>query len=216
VSGTNGTEQQLALANALDLPILPIPTFGGAARAFWFSHREEICDRLGLEAAHAERLQDSPPSADLAKEFTSVLLAALERRCFVIMPFTNDHQLNDLYDRAIATAVHSFGDRSIRLDREGIPGNAGQQIEQGIATCDYAVAVFDRMSPNVFYELGLAHAQRKPVIIIWSTKERPTVPFDITMHQRIDYDVVNEDLTKRICHAIRHVSPVLKGVDYVH
>src|SRR5262245_9039973 len=81
VSGTNGTEQQLALANALDLPVMPIPTFGGAARAFWHAHREEICDRLRLEAARAERLQESPPSAGLAKEFTSVLLAALERRC---------------------------------------------------------------------------------------------------------------------------------------
>jgi nucleoside 2-deoxyribosyltransferase len=206
VSGTNGTEQQLALAHALELPILPIPTLGGAAREFWLSHHDEILHRLRLTAADAIRLEGMPPSPQLAKEFTCLLAAALERRCFVIMPFANDDQLNALYDRAIATAVNSFGDRSIRLDREGLPGDVGRQIAEGIKACDYAIAVFERKNDNVFYELGQAHARDKPVIIVWNRNYAAPVPFDITMYQRIDYDAIDDDLTNRICSAIRRIS----------
>lgn len=205
IRGGPGTLQQLALANALDLPVLPIPTFDGTSREFWGSHKDEICRRLRFSASEAEWVESSSPSEALAKALTSALIGALERRCFVIMPFAQDEEMIALYDQVIAPAVLGLGDRPIRLDRAGLPGNVGQQIEQGITTCDYAIAVLDREKPNVFYELGLAHAQKKPVIILRGRTNSTAVPFDISMHQRIEYDVGDEQTSRRVQAAIASV-----------
>ena len=166
-----------------DLPIMPVPIFRGAAQEFSRSHRNELCARLKLDLADATRFESSPVSSALATRLTQKLIAALERRCFIVMPF--DHDFKDLHTLVIEPAVRSLGDRPIRLDQEGLPGNVSQQIEQGIATCDYAIVVLDRAKPNVFYELGLAHAQRKPVIILRNIRDNCVIPFDISMHQRI-------------------------------
>ena len=209
VAGSTGTRQQLVLANALDLPIMPVPIFGGAAQEFWRSHRNELCARLKLGLADATRIESSAVSSSLAKKLTQKLIATLERRCFIVMPF--DQDFKDLHTRVIEPAVRSVGDRPIRLDQEGLPGNVGQQIEQGIATCDYTIVVLDRAKPNVFYELGLAHAQRKPVIILRNIRDNCVIPFDISMHQRIEYDSEDEDLQIRIRAAIESLSRVKFG-----
>jgi nucleoside 2-deoxyribosyltransferase len=120
------------------------------------------------------------------------------------MPFDKD--MNTLYEQAVEPSVMRSGHRSIRLDREGLPGDVGKQIEEGIATCDYVIVVLDLAKPNVFYELGLAHAQSKPVIILRNRKETPPVPFDISMHQRIEYDRIDDVLLDRICAAISAIS----------
>jgi nucleoside 2-deoxyribosyltransferase len=204
IAGSRGTHQQLVLANALDLPIMPVPIFHGAARDFWRSHRNELCLRLKLTCPDADRIERSAGSGSLAVELIERLIAALERRCFVIMPF--DEDLRTLYERAIEPAVRALGDRPIKLDQEKLPGNISQQIDEGIATCDYALVVLDRAKPNVFYELGLAHAQRKPVIILRNEKEVLQIPFDISMHQRINYVDVNPTLVVQIQETIASLS----------
>jgi hypothetical protein len=57
------------------------------------------------------------------------------------------------------------------------------------------------------YELGMAHALRKPVVLLW--KKSPSnlldVPFDIAKEQRIEYDAVDRGLRSRLENAIRHI-----------
>ena len=202
VAGSRGTKQQLALSNALDLPILPVPTFAGAAKDFWDSHREEICSRLGLSPEEADEIECDSDTVSLANRLTDCLMSALEHRCFVIMPFAKDVNMMSLYDEAITPAVKAFGHKPVRLDREGLPGDVGLQIEQGIETCDYAIAVLDHARPNVFYELGMAHAFGKPVIILRNASDETAVPFDISMHQRIDYQLIDHSLENQIKSAI--------------
>jgi hypothetical protein len=132
-----------------------------------------------------------------------VLLQSLPRRCFVIMPFSDEYV--SLYDFVIAPAVASFGDDPIRLDRTAIPGDTGDQIHEGIKCCDYAVAVLDGLKPNVLYELGLAHAYRKPTILLnraGTLGADPSGPFDLSLKQRLEYTSVGvalvADLKKRI------------------
>ena len=45
------------------------------------------------------------------------------------------------------------------------------------------------MNPNVFYELGLAHALKKPVVLISSNEG--DVPFDLKHIRVIYYDVTD-------------------------
>ena len=48
------------------------------------------------------------------------------------------------------------------------------------------VAELTTKNPNVFYELGLAHALRKPVVLVSSNEE--DVPFDLRHIRVIVYD----------------------------
>ena len=58
------------------------------------------------------------------------------------------------------------------------------QIWTGINTAKVLVAELTKRNPNVFYELGLAHALRKPVVLVAGDKD--DVPFDL-QHIRVIY-----------------------------
>jgi nucleoside 2-deoxyribosyltransferase len=110
------------------------------------------------------------------------------------MPF---HQnFNRLYDSIIDPVITLQGDAPVRVDRVGSPGNVTAQIEDGLRTCDYAIAVLDHLRPNVLYELGGAHAHRKPVILLNQRGALGTegVPFDIQVQQRLEYTNLDGDL----------------------
>ena len=51
------------------------------------------------------------------------------------------------------------------------------------------VAELTTRNPNVFYELGIAHALNKPVVLISSNE--PDVPFDLQHIRVIYYDVTD-------------------------
>jgi nucleoside 2-deoxyribosyltransferase len=58
------------------------------------------------------------------------------------------------------------------------------QIWSGINSARVLVAELTTRNPNVFYELGLAHALRKPVVLVAGAEE--DVPFDLK-HIRVIY-----------------------------
>ena len=57
----------------------------------------------------------------------------------------------------------------------------------GINSARVLVAELTSRNPNVFYELGLAHALRKPVVLVSSSEE--DVPFDLQHIRVIYYDM---------------------------
>jgi hypothetical protein len=139
----------------------------------------------------------------LAKEMVGALVGSLQRRCFVIMPFAQDFRA--LYDFVIEPVIHKAGDYPIRLDRAAIPGDVGGQILDGIRQCDYIVAVLDGLRPNVLYELGLAHGRGKPTVLlnrVGSLSSSDTIPFDLSMYQRLEYESVDASLVERLEHTL--------------
>lgn len=60
---------------------------------------------------------------------------------------------------------------------------------RGINAAKVLVAELTSRNPNVFYELGLAHALRKPVVLISSNED--DVPFDL-QHIRVIYYSVSD------------------------
>ena len=68
------------------------------------------------------------------------------------------------------------------------PGIIMDHVWQGIRGSDAVVADISGLNPNVFYEIGLAHALGKEVIIISSDKE---TPFDIRSLRHFMYDPEN-------------------------
>ena len=64
-----------------------------------------------------------------------------------------------------------------------------EQIWSGIKSAKVLVAELTKRNPNVFYELGLAHALQKPVVLVSSNEE--DVPFDLKHIRVIYYDMTD-------------------------
>jgi hypothetical protein len=211
LGGGFGTRQQLTLAAAIDIPILPVPCFGGQAARFWQEHRPDMMAQFGIDEATAAAWEKEPSTAEeisgLANDMLDRLLTRLPRRAFIIMPYAAE--LDTLYDLVIEPAVTGLGDVIQRLDRLHRPGAITQQIEDGIRSADYCVVVLDGMRPNVLYEMGFAHALRKPLVLVMrkgEVSEATEVPFDISAFQRIDYVRPDRNMLETLATALRHVS----------
>jgi nucleoside 2-deoxyribosyltransferase len=66
-------------------------------------------------------------------------------------------------------------------------GKIIDQVWRGINSAKVLIAELTTRNPNVFYELGLAHALNKPVILISSNEG--DVPFDLQHIRVVYYDI---------------------------
>ena len=106
--------------------------------------------------------------------------------CFVMMPFAEPH--NNYYSLVYEPAIKKAGLKPIRADHEIFgSGKIMDQVWSGINTAKVLVAELTTKNPNVFYELGLANALKKPVVLVSSNEE--DVPFDLHHIRVIYYDV---------------------------
>ena len=81
------------------------------------------------------------------------------QKAFVIMPF--DAELNEVYSAFLAPILSEIGYDVRRADDIASQGNILRDIVESIAGADLIVADLTGLNPNVFYELGVAHALRK-------------------------------------------------------
>lgn len=106
--------------------------------------------------------------------------------CFVMMPFADP--LGGYYKLIYEPAIAKAGLRAVRADDEIFAtGKVIDQIWTGITAAKVLVAELTGRNPNVFYELGLAHALSKPVVLVSSNQE--DVPFDLHHIRVIYYDM---------------------------
>jgi len=106
--------------------------------------------------------------------------------CFVVMPFAPPH--GDYYAKIYEPAIQRAGLTPVRADDEIFgAGKIMDQIWSGISAATVLVAELTTRNPNVFYELGLAHALEKPVVLVSSNEG--DVPFDLQQIRVIYYDV---------------------------
>ena len=102
---------------------------------------------------------------------------------FVITPFNEDFlALFEEFKRQFGAQFEftNAGD----LDNQQ---NILKDIVEGIANADVVIADLTGLNPNAFYELGLAHAMNKKVIII--TQELDELPFDIKSYRANPYSL---------------------------
>lgn len=106
--------------------------------------------------------------------------------CFVMQPFGG--VLGTYYETIFKPAIEQVGLVPIRADHEIFStGKIMDQVWRGIRQASVLVAELTSKNPNVFYELGLAHAQEKPVILVSSNQD--DVPFDLRHIRVIFYDL---------------------------
>jgi hypothetical protein len=114
--------------------------------------------------------------------------AATGDSCFVMMPFAVP--IGSYYSLIYEPAIRKAGLVPVRADAEIFgTGKIMDQIWQGISAAKVLVAEMTTKNPNVFYELGLAHALQKPVVLVSSNDK--DVPFDLQHIRVIYYDMTD-------------------------
>lgn len=106
------------------------------------------------------------------------------RRCFVIMPFASEFA--GVWDEVLRPTIVSIGDVCVRGDDFFTPGVIMQDVFREVENADYLIADLTNKNANVFYELGYAHALKKPVVLI--TQQILDIPFDLRHHRVIGYE----------------------------
>lgn len=137
-----------------------------------------------LDVTHAPDVEGSSaiPDEQLKKVSKGVAVQARDT-CFVMMPFALP--LGGYYSSVYEPAIKKAGITPMRADADIFgTGKIIDQIWSGINNARVLVAELTGRNPNVLYELGLAHALKKPVVLVSSNEE--DVPFDVR-HVRVIY-----------------------------
>lgn len=115
-----------------------------------------------------------------------------ENLVFVLMPF-NPRETSTF--AAIVKAFEGTKMKVLRGDEEPAKGDVLSHIIKQMLKARLVIANVNSRNPNVMYELGIAHALNKNVIIIADSENN--MPFDINS-RRILFYRSNSDLTNKI------------------
>jgi len=128
----------------------------------------ELKERLG-----PQRRKPSKTNAVRANDF--VAARRREKRVFVIMPFSDE--MLDVFILGIRWAASELGVVAERADDLEHNGEIIEEVRKAIKEYDVVVGDTTGANPNVCYEVGYAHASRKPTILI--CREGSALPFDL-------------------------------------
>lgn len=113
---------------------------------------------------------------------------------FVLMPFLDEFR--DIYDLGIKSTAEKLGMRCERVDEIEFNDTILAQIYSEIQRSDLIVADMTGRNPNVFYEVGYAHALSKDVVLL--TQKAEDIPFDLKGHNHIIYGKSITTLKQRL------------------
>jgi hypothetical protein len=135
------------------------------------------CERLIQDAIRTGRASMS----QVAAGYRLFNRAAGRDVCFVIMPFKQ--KLEPIYELT-ERVLTDLGWVVTRADKLALPGRITDLIRQSVMTADLVIADLTGKNPNVFYELGMAHAEGQAAIIL---SQQRKIPFDVADEQTIFY-----------------------------
>jgi hypothetical protein len=105
-------------------------------------------------------------------------------KAFVVMQFTPPY--NELYTDVISPVCEELGLNPVRADETYGPGIIIADITRDITEAKVIIAEISSANPNVYYEVGYAHALNKPTILI---AEKPVqLPFDVSPFRVLFYE----------------------------
>ena len=160
-------------------------------RAFSAAPQPSEVSPAGLETLTAATPAEKIPSPVVSKEprFREFL-----DTCFVMMPF--GEWFDRYYQEIYVPAIKDAGFEPVRADELFTTGSVVEQIWEQIEKAKLLLADLTGKNPNVFYELGLAHAARKPVV--FTAGQVDDVPFDLRHLRVIIYDVREPEWAARL------------------
>lgn len=104
---------------------------------------------------------------------------------FIIMPFSEKWS-NEIWEQVLRPAVQEMGMTPVRAD-DLYGQNIMEDVWQGILKASIIICDTTGRNPNVFYELGIAHALGKKVLLL--AQNMDDIPFDLRALRHIKYQV---------------------------
>lgn len=113
-------------------------------------------------------------------------------RCFVISPIgapksVEREHADDVFDYIIRPACEAEGYAVLRADHDTRPGVITEQMYDSILGDELLIAVLTGHNPNVFYEVAIAEAAARPLILMIQSGD--SIPFDIKDRRILHYDL---------------------------
>lgn len=110
-----------------------------------------------------------------------------DEQVFVLTPFNDEYE--EQYE-AIKSVITTSGFNCTRGDDSNLSSNILTHIIEQIAKSRVVIANISGRNPNVFYELGIAHALGKPVVIV--SESLADIPFDINNSRILAFQDIDE------------------------
>ena len=104
---------------------------------------------------------------------------------FTVMQFSKEY--NELYANVIQSICNEFGVKAVRADDIYNNGMVIHDIIREISAAQLVIADVTPNNPNVYYEVGYAHAKDKQVILLCD-RSRTELPFDLSPFRTIFYE----------------------------
>lgn len=125
---------------------------------------------------------------------------AQEKKCFIISPIGEEGSeqrewADTIFEHVIIPALENRY-TSERADRIAESGLISHQIIERLVKSELVIADLSYSNPNVFYELALRHAIKKPVVHLVKTKQ--PIPFDVSMMRMIPVNTNIREAKKAI------------------
>lgn len=126
--------------------------------------------------------------------------------CFVIQPFDKGGPYDKRYADVLVPAIKEAGLEPYRVDEDPGATVLIDDIEKGIRGAEVCLADITANNPNIWYEVGFAFANGKPVVLICHDPRPEPFPFDIrhrsiisyTLHSSRDFDRLKSEIVKRL------------------
>jgi hypothetical protein len=141
-------------------------------------------------------------------------MASPQRSCFVISPIgapdseTRKHA-DAVFKHIIEPATRECGIVAHRSDHLRNPGRITEEMHDRILNDDLCIALLTGRNPNVYYELAIAQAASRPVIMLLQREE--TAPFDVRDFRLVEYDFLPERLIEEklyVQHVVQHIRAI--------
>lgn len=113
---------------------------------------------------------------------------------FILMPF--DSSFDDIYKLGIQAAAEKCNIIAQRVDEQKFSETMLERIYRQIEQADFIIADMTGRNPNVYYEVGYAHAKGKLCTLL--TQDAADIPFDLKHHRHIVYGNSIQSLKKEL------------------
>lgn len=121
--------------------------------------------------------------------------AGQQKTCFVISPIGDEGSSTRMRsDKVLKHVIRKALEPRYRVERAdelNLPGTISVQVVERVFEADLVVADLSEQNPNVFYELAIRHATKKPSVHIVSSGEK--LPFDINQIRAVQFNIADPD-----------------------
>jgi hypothetical protein len=116
----------------------------------------------------------------------------LSKACFIVSPIGSPDSEQRMHADLVLTALiepalAELGLTAVRADQIGSPGLITSQVIDHVARAALVIADLSFANPNVYYEVALRQAVRKPMVQI--TRASDPLPFDVSQFRTYTIDM---------------------------